>query len=167
MTGLSIVVRTKMNDFLMADADREKLLQMGAWGDADIARYEQKQERKREAAMEELYARQQGREQNPGWSISDATGAIGDTLRGALMSASGPDLMHIPEYAYKRGSINFGVGRRVNGSMQYITDFGGGWMDDDAAGYTAGRDFLIKLRSFDWLFQAIAGLTIPEVEEEE
>ena len=168
MTGLNLVVRTKMNDFLMSDADREILNKMGGWGDADIARHAQREQLQQEARMERLRRRQEQRAQKPGeWTLSDAAGAIGDAVGGAIGSGGADDVMHIPEMAYKRGSINFGVGRRVNGTMKYIIDFGGWFMDDDAAGYTAGRDFLIKMHSFEWLFQAIAGLTIPAVEEEE
>ncbi len=169
MTGLNIVVRTKLNDFLMSDADREQLLHRGGWGDAEIARHAQREERGREAALAGQHAREQQRAEKPpgAWTLSDTASAVGDALGGAIGSAAAPDVMHIPELAYMRGSINFGVGRRVNGSMQYITDFGNWFMDDDAAGYTAGRDFLLELRSFEWLFRAIGALTIPAVEEEE
>ncbi len=137
-SGVSVVMMTRQNDFFPSRADLREILDAGAMGDAWYARARQKQHRARVETLGKV---------SESWA-----------------SDYQENIRMIPENAASIGSINFGVGRRPDGSYNYISDFGCWEMSDDEAGYTAGRYFLEKMRSMEWLLQAVSSLALPGVE---
>lgn len=137
MSGLNIVMVTRQNDYLMSPADHEVLLQAGVWG--SDARGWQKQQRDNE----------------------DARGLVSD----AWAKHEHEEARVIPEKAAHLGSVNFGIGRRVDGSFEF-SDGVDGWlpMDNTCAGYKAGRYFLENVMPVSDLFHAVGALTIPNIE---
>jgi len=134
ISGLNIVMVTRQNDYLMSPADHEALLQAGAWG--SDARGWQKRQRDNE----------------------DTWGLVSDTW--ARNEHEGARV--IPERAAHLGSINFGIGRRVDGSCEF-SDGVDGWlpMDNTCAGYKAGRYFLENIMPLSGFLSAVGKLVIP------